>query len=91
MTNIKIKGLKKAVGDYQRANSEGYYSPRYGYLMFDKEDGSIWTDEFFSLGHNQCKEYHSESIVNLGRMMARRKIEINMKNVKEFIEKELCQ
>lgn len=88
MTNINIKGLKKAVGDYQRANSEGYYSPRYGFLMFDKEDGTLWTDEFYSLGHNEWKEYHSDTIVNLGRMMAEREIEINMKNIKEFIEKE---
>lgn len=35
---MKIKGLKKAIGDYKRANEEGYYSPRYGYLMFDKAD-----------------------------------------------------
>ena len=88
MKNTNIKGLKKAVGDFQRANAEGYYSPRYGYLMFDKEDGSLWTDEFYSLGHNEWKEYHSETIVNLGRMMSEREIEVNMKNVKEFIEKE---
>lgn len=50
MNNIKLKGLKKAVGDYQRANSEGDFSPWYGYLMFDKADGSIWTDTFYSLG-----------------------------------------
>lgn len=48
---MKIKGLKTAVGDYKRANKEGYYSPRYGYLMFDRESGEIWTDEFYSLGH----------------------------------------
>lgn len=88
MKNTNIKGLKKAVGDYKRANAGGYYSPRYGYLMFDKEDGSLWTDEFYSLGHNSWKEYHSESIINLGSMMAEREIEINMKNVREFIEKE---
>lgn len=88
MTNIKITGLKKAVGDYQRANAEGYYTPRYGYLMFDKSDGELWTDEFYSLGHNEWKEYHSNTIVNLGRMMAEQEIEVNMKNVREFIEKE---
>ena len=89
MTNIKIKGLKKAVGDYQRFNAEGTYSPRYGYLMFNKEDGTIWTDEFYSLGHNSWKEYNSKSIINLGKMMTEQEIEINMKNVKEFIEKYL--
>lgn len=47
---MKITGLKKAVGEYQRANKEGYYSPKYGYLMFDKATGELWTDEFYSLG-----------------------------------------
>nr|DAJ92517.1 MAG TPA: hypothetical protein [Caudoviricetes sp.] len=82
---IKIKGLKKAVGDYQRANSEGFYSPRYGCLMYDSEDGELWTDEFYSLGHNEWKEYHSSSIVNLGAMMAEREIPVNMANVRQFI------
>ena len=81
----KIKGLKKAVGDYQRANSEGFYSPRYGRLMYDSEDGQLWTDEFYSLGHNEWKEYHSSSIVNLGAMMAEREIPVNMANVRQFI------
>lgn len=83
---MEIKGLKNAVGDYQRANKDGYLSPRYGYLMFDKEDGEIWTDEFYSLGHNEWKEYHSNTIVNLGNMMCEQNIEINMKNVKRFIQ-----
>lgn len=83
----KIKGLKKAVGDYQRANSEGAHSPWYGYLMFDKSDFQIWTDTFHSIGHNEKKVYHSESIINLGFLMAAQEIEINMKNVKEFVEK----
>ena len=83
---MKIKGQKQAVGDYKRANGEGANSPRYGYLMFDREDGEIWTDEFYSLGQNEWKEYHSDTIVNLGSMMAEQGIEINMKNVKEFIQ-----
>ena len=82
---MKIKGLKKAIGDYKRANEEGYYSPRHGYLMFDKEDGEIWTDEFYSLGHNEWKEYHSDTIVDIGKMMSDQEIKINMKNVKDFI------
>lgn len=82
---MKIKGLKKAVGDYQKANKGGYYSPKYGYLMFDKETGELWTDEFYSLGHNSWKEYRSDTIVNLGKIMIENGIEINMKNVKDFI------
>lgn len=84
---LKIKGLKKAIGEFKRANSYGWYSPRYGYLMFDFSDGEIWTDEFYSIGHNSWKEYHSQSIVNLGSLMQEQGIEINMRNVKEFIEK----
>lgn len=40
MENIKIKGLKKAVGKYKELNA-GYHSPRYGHLMFDKESGEL--------------------------------------------------
>lgn len=82
---MKIKGLKSAVGDYKSANKEGYYSSRYGRLMFDRGSGEIWTDEFYSLSHNDWKEYHSDTIVNLGQIMAERGLEINMRNVKEFI------
>lgn len=82
---MKIKGLKKAVGDYHRFNSGGYYSPEYGILMYDKESGEIWTDQFYSLGHNSWIEYHGDSIVYLGKMMGERGLEVNMKNVKEFI------
>lgn len=83
---MKIKGLKKAVGDYKRANEGGPYSPRYGFLMFDLSDGELWVDEFYSLGHNDWKEYHSNSIVNLGHMMSEKGIGVNMKNVKNFLE-----
>lgn len=82
----KIKGLKKAVGEYRRANAGGYYSPRYGYLMFDKNTGEIWTDEFFSLGQNSWKEYHSDSIINLGRLMGEKNMDVTMKNIKQFVE-----
>lgn len=82
---LKITGLKKAIGEYKRYNAGGYYSPRYGYLMFDKSTGELWTDEFYSLGHNSWNEYHSEDVINLGAMMAENGLEINMQNVKEFI------
>lgn len=85
----KITGLKKAVGEYQRANAGGYYSPRYGYLMFDLEDGKLWTDEFYSLGHNSWKQYHSPTIINLGGRMAEHGLDVTMKNVREFVENKL--
>ena len=83
---MNIKGLKKAVGTYQRANAEGCYSSCYGELMFDSETGELWTDEFCSLGHNEWKEYKSLSIVNIGRRMREYDVPITMKNVKDFIE-----
>lgn len=84
---MKIKGLKKAVGEYKRANAEGYFSPRYGELMFDTSDGEIWTDEFYSIGHNDWNEYRSDTIINLGSMMTEDGIEINMKNIKDYVDR----
>ena len=84
---MKIKGIKKAVGDYQRANAGGYYSPQYGNLMLDLETGELWTDEFYSLGHNQWKEYKSDKIIDLGKRIEAKGLEVNMKNVKEYCEK----
>lgn len=82
---MKIEGLKQAVGDYKRANAGGWYSPIYGKLMFDKADGEIWTDQFCSLGHNEWKVYHSDTVINLGAMMAEEDIPVTMANVKQFI------
>lgn len=84
---IKIKGLKQAIGDYNRANAEGYYSPSYGYLMFDPSTGEIWCDYFYSLGHNSWKEYHDPAIIDLGRAMRDRDpdCKISMATVKAFI------
>lgn len=81
----KIKGLKKAVGDYNRANNGGVYSQNYGYLMYDKDASILWVDEFYSIGHNSWKEYDSKDIVNLGLMMGERNIDVNMQNIKQFI------
>ena len=83
---MKIKGLRKAVGDYQRANAEGYYSPRYGHLMYDAGDGEIWTDEFYSLGHNSYNAYKKSTVINLGRYMADLGMPVTMANVKKIID-----
>ena len=86
---MKINGLKKAIGEYKRANSEGYYSPRYGKLMYDTSIGEIWTDWFYSLGHNEWKVYRDESVIDLGHKMGDRGINITMSNVKKFIAENL--
>lgn len=85
ITTLKIKGLKKAIGEYKRYNAGGYYSPEYGRLMFDIESGELWTDYFYSIGHNEWNQYHSESIINLDRIMKKIGIAVNMQNVKNFI------
>ena len=82
---MKIKGLKQAIGDYRRANARGWYDPVYGKLMYDKVDGEVWTDRFWSLGHNEWKAYHSDTVINLGAMMAEEDIPVTMANVKKFI------
>lgn len=81
---LKLQGLNKAIGDYHRANSGGPYSARYGHLMLDKSTGEIWTDEFYSLGQNEWKEYHSKDIINLGYRMENDGWEITRDNIKEY-------
>lgn len=84
---MKIKGLKKAIGEYKSANKDGAYSASYGRLMFDTSDGEIWTDYFYSVGHNEWKVYHSASIINLGAQMLGENpdAKITMQSVKEYI------
>lgn len=65
MKTIKITGLKKSVGDYQSLNAGGHYSPWYGKLMLDRDTGELWTDSFYNIGHNQWKEYHDKSIIDI--------------------------
>lgn len=81
---LKLKGLNKAIGDYHRSNSGGPYSSRYGYLMLDKSTGEIWCDEFYSLGQNEFKRYHSDNIINLGYRMESEGYEITRDNIKEY-------
>lgn len=82
----KILGLKKAVGDFRRANAGGYYSPRYGVMMLDRGTGEVWTDDFYDLGHNSWKEYKDRNIMNLSGYMGQRGIAVNMANVREVAE-----
>lgn len=88
---IKVSGLENAVNEYQIANAGGVLSPRYGYLMLDLADGQVWTDEFFSLGHNDWKKYHSDSIIYLSIEMHKRRIPVNNKTVREFLKENYPQ
>lgn len=88
MNKPKIIGLKKAIGDYKRANSGGQFSSHYGLLMYNVLDGTIWTEE-----HEVSEEYiynehsleYNDYIVNVGRMMKEMGVKINLNNVKAFI------
>lgn len=90
---IKITGVKKAVGDYRWANSGGYYSPRYGYLMLDRSTGAVWVDDFYSLGHNSWVHYDDPAIVNLvsaaAETFCKGEFAVNMANVRAAAER-LC-
>ena len=84
---MKIKGLKKSVGEYNHYNAGGNFSPEYATLMFDTETGELWTDYFYSLGHNMWKEYHKSSIINLGRLIEMEGQPVKMATVKAYIQK----
>lgn len=83
---MKLKGLKKAVGDYKRANGNGYYSPRYGLMYFDKSTGEVWTDEHYDSGHGTYFNYISDDIVCISNAIEAMGRTVNMKNVRDFIE-----
>lgn len=84
---IKIKGLKKAIGDYKYFLEKGHH----GIIQFDTETDEIWTDEFVD-----CNSYnvYPPHILNISAMM-RECIEhgefecenVNMDSVRSFIEK----
>lgn len=82
----KITGIKKAVGEYQRANAGGHFSASYGVLMLDRGTGEVWCDYFHSVGHNEWKVYHDEAIINLGREIEADGEPVTMKTVKEYAE-----
>lgn len=83
----KIKGIQKAVGEFQRYDSNSAFSPTFLVLLFDTESYSLWTEEYYRLGLNNWREFNSDTVVDLGSMMGERRIPINMKNVKEFVAK----
>lgn len=83
---MTIKGIKKAIGDYNRFNEGGAYSPRYGILMFDEETGELWTDEHYDLGHGSWTDYEKETIINIGKEVTREFGSVTMANVKNYIE-----
>lgn len=54
--NLKIKGLKKAVGDFN--DWQGH-----AVIFYDKEEKRAWTETYAS--SNEWVEYHDEEVVSL--------------------------
>lgn len=61
MQNIKITGIKKAIGEYKSWIGQDWR--RTANIMLDKSTGEVWTDCFIDC--NTWKEYYSKDIVSL--------------------------
>lgn len=85
----KIIGLKKAISEYRRCNSGDPYDSHYGILMFDFKSGELWVDEFVASNHCSYTNYRSNTIINLSFLMTEDGYEVNMKNVKKYIEENI--
>lgn len=83
----KINGIKKAVGDYNRANAGGNYSASYGKLMLDRSTGEVWCDYFYNLGHNEWKQYHDPAIIDLSREITEQGETVSMITVRAYAER----
>jgi len=55
MKKIRITGIKKAMGDYNR-----YHDRLHCYFMLDTATGEVWVDTFAD--GNSYNEYHSKSV-----------------------------
>lgn len=77
---MQLKGLKKAVGDYQRANAEGH-SYVFGRLMFDVDSGELWTERIYKRNDNQRKAYPGRKVIDLGRVVEKAYGKVTMKTV----------
>ena len=85
---MKLKGLKKAIDDYERANDGGKDSDIYGQLMLNTETGEIWTDAFYGVHHNYFA-YDDPVIVNLSAMLddLAPDLAVELSTVQEFVNR----
>ncbi len=96
---MRILGLKKAVGDFNRCNLNGY-SHGAGYLMLDRATGRVWVDhivrkvgtggkEFLLPEYTEYRDLYiaSPSVVRLDTAMAH--LPIKMSTVRATAER-LC-
>lgn len=86
---MKLKGYKKALGEYRRWLSLNYFHR--AEIMMDLSDGTVWTDIFIDC--NSYNVYHSDSIISLSDYILEREEEgeLNMTLLKEYGEKLLAK
>lgn len=82
--NIKITGVKKAVGTYKRANSGGPYHDNYGVIRVDRNTGEVWCDEYAS--SNSWTVYNDKAIADVCTYPK----PVNMENVRTTAER-MCR
>lgn len=83
MKNIKITGIKKAIGEYKLWLSQDWRHK--ANIMLDKSTGEVWTDCF--LDCNSWKEYHSDDIISLSSYIRERTEEtFTMKILRKYAE-----
>ena len=76
---IKIVGVKKAVGEAKRWTEKR--NGNIANIMLDTETGKVWTDVFTDC--NSYINYKTKSIKSVGRLLMENSLEMTMKNVKE--------
>lgn len=86
--NIKITGIKKAIGEYK--NWLAYDWRRTTNIMLDKSTGEVWTDCFIDC--NSWKEYHSKDIISLSAYIRERTDEtFTMAILRKYAEMAISQ
>lgn len=75
---MKLKGLKKAVGERNSWIKRGY--SYIANIMIDKENGEVWCDCF--INSNSFKVYKSEYITNLNNLCYEYNMPITMRGIK---------
>lgn len=63
---LRMSGLRTVAGETKSLT--GSYSPEYLQLNYDRSTGEVWTDFFFSVGHNNWTKYQDENVLNCGNL-----------------------
>lgn len=80
---VKIKGLRKAVGERNNWIKRGYF--RVANIMLDTSNGKIWSDCF--LTNNEWRIYKSDSVVNINHICHYYNMPLTMMGIKVALVK----